>query len=125
MELLISIILFVFAVLQIILFFKIWGMTNNVKKIVDKLHCDDDKLWAVRRALMAGDKELAKKELLECIVTEFEQRGYSNTLLSHVFTNIVKRYEPAFKQLGMEIPEFFTKVKSAQDIRDIIMLGDD
>ena len=31
--LLVSIILIVFGVLQIILFFKLWGMTNDVKKM--------------------------------------------------------------------------------------------
>lgn len=31
-----SIVLIVFGVLQIILFFKMWGMTNNVKKIKEK-----------------------------------------------------------------------------------------
>lgn len=30
---LVSIIIIVFGILQIILFFKIWGMTNDVKKI--------------------------------------------------------------------------------------------
>lgn len=33
MELLIAIILIVFGILQIILFFKIWGMTNDIKSI--------------------------------------------------------------------------------------------
>lgn len=37
MELITSIILLVFAVLQIILFFKIWGMTNDVRTIKDSL----------------------------------------------------------------------------------------
>ena len=37
MELITSIILLVFAVLQIILFFKIWGMTNDVRAIKDSL----------------------------------------------------------------------------------------
>ena len=33
MEILLSIILLVFGILQVILFFKIWGMTNDVEKI--------------------------------------------------------------------------------------------
>lgn len=33
METLLGLILFVFGVLQIILFFKIWGMTNDVKRM--------------------------------------------------------------------------------------------
>ncbi len=30
-----SIVMLIFGILQIILFFKIWGMTNNVKKLTD------------------------------------------------------------------------------------------
>ena len=33
--LLVSIILIVFGVLQIILFFKLWGMTNDIRKLKD------------------------------------------------------------------------------------------
>lgn len=36
MELITSIILIVFAILQIILFFKIWGMTNDINAIKEK-----------------------------------------------------------------------------------------
>lgn len=36
MELITSIILIVFAILQIILFFKIWGMTNDISTIKEK-----------------------------------------------------------------------------------------
>lgn len=35
MDLIIGILAFVFAILQIILFFKIWGMTNNVSELKD------------------------------------------------------------------------------------------
>ena len=33
MTLFVSIVIIVFGILQIILFFKLWGMTNDVKKI--------------------------------------------------------------------------------------------
>lgn len=36
MDLILSVILIVFGVLQIMLFFKIWGMTNDVRKIKEK-----------------------------------------------------------------------------------------
>ena len=37
MELITSIIIIVFAVLQIILFFKVWGMTNDVSELKETL----------------------------------------------------------------------------------------
>lgn len=42
--LLVSIILIVFGVLQIILFFKLWGMTNDVRKIKERITPKDDNL---------------------------------------------------------------------------------
>lgn len=33
----ISILFIIFGILQIILFFKVWGMTNDVRKLTDKL----------------------------------------------------------------------------------------
>lgn len=43
METLLAIILIVFGVLQIILFFKIWGMTNDVREIKNKYLSETDK----------------------------------------------------------------------------------
>lgn len=37
-----TIVLLVFGVLQIILFFKVWGMTNDIKEIRNKYLKEDD-----------------------------------------------------------------------------------
>ncbi|MDY5237342.1 hypothetical protein [Bacteroides helcogenes] len=37
-----TIVLLVFGVLQIILFFKVWGMTNDIKEIRNKYLKDED-----------------------------------------------------------------------------------
>lgn len=41
METFMAIVFLVFGILQIILFFKVWGMTNDVKKIKNKLYEDN------------------------------------------------------------------------------------
>jgi len=43
MTVLLSIIGLVFAILQIILFFKIWGMTNDVENILNVLNSKDNR----------------------------------------------------------------------------------
>ena len=43
MEIIILIVTFVFGVLNIILFFKIWGMTNDVRRIANKLCSQEEK----------------------------------------------------------------------------------
>lgn len=40
---LVSIIAIVFGILQIVLFFKIWGMTNDVKNILNVLNSKDNR----------------------------------------------------------------------------------
>lgn len=114
-----TIVLLVFGVLQIILFFKMWGMTNNMSKIAKKLQCEKDRTWNVRRALLIGDKDLAKKELLNCIVSDFELFGENGYGFNSV-GDIIAKYEPAFKQLEMEIPENLRNIKSCSEIRKII-----
>ena len=117
-----TIILFVFGVLQIILFFKVWGMTNDVNKITSKLQCEKDSTWNVRRALLYGDKELAKKELMNCIISDFEKFGDGGYGFNSV-EDIIAKYEPAFKQLGMDIPESLKNIKTYADIKNIIKFG--
>lgn len=114
-----TIVLLVFGVLQIILFFKIWGMTNDVNRITKKLQCEKDKTWNVRRALLYGDQELAKRELMDCIISDFEKFGDGGYGFNCV-EDIISKYEPAFKQLGMEIPDNLKAIKSYADIKNII-----
>ena len=118
---LLTIILLVFGVLQIILFFKIWGMTNDVNRITKKLQCEKDKTWNVRRALLYGDQELAKRELMDCIISDFEKFGDGGYGFNCV-EDIIAKYEPAFKQLEIEIPENLKAIKSYADIKNIIKI---
>lgn len=116
-----TIVLLIFGVLQIILFFKIWGMTNDVNRITKKPQCEKDKTWNVRRALLYGDQELAKRELMDCIISDFEKFGDGGYGFNCV-EDIISKYEPAFKQLGMEIPDNLKAIKSYADIKNIIKI---
>ena len=49
METFMTIVFLVFGILQIILFFKIWGMTNNVKKIKEAFLEKDFPLFGRQR----------------------------------------------------------------------------
>ena len=48
----VSIVVLVFGVLQIILFFKIWGMTNDVKKLTNFF------LYSQKEHIEVGEKEI-------------------------------------------------------------------
>lgn len=78
----VSIILLAFCILQIILFFKVWRMTNDVKKIKNKLYADDfpakdlyektdfvknifyANIQKIDKLIYIGENEAAKKMLL-------------------------------------------------------------
>ena len=48
---LIGLVLFVFGVLQIILFFKLWGMTNNVARMIELLEKHTGLVWTEKNHL--------------------------------------------------------------------------
>lgn len=114
-----GIIMMVFGVLQIILFFKMWMMTNDVRKIKEKLKCSNSTLWEVRRALLKGDNELAKELLMNCLLDDLERYGNGGVGFNSI-DEIWKKYDASFKQLEMEIPERLKQLKSFSDIRNII-----
>ena len=82
METFMAIVFLVFGILQIILIFKVWGMTNNVKKIKNKLCGNDfpaedlferpdsvrDAFYAntrkIDKLIYLGEKDVARRMLL-------------------------------------------------------------
>ena len=109
----------VFAVLQIILFFKVWGMTNNVKEITKKLECDLEPVDYIRKALLKGDKERAKELLTEALAQEIIAfaAGYRDKYSS--IEEIKEKYAIFFKHIGIdELP--IADVNNADDIKKIM-----
>lgn len=61
MEILLTIISIVSSVLSIILFFKVWQMTNDVKAIKDSTSSAKLTDKTILKLALAGDKEKAQK----------------------------------------------------------------
>lgn len=78
---LLTIVLLVFGVLQIILFFKIWGMTNDVNKIKEKLEVqpeiEDQIITDAQIKALNGDKkeafELYQKAFYKSVIELFNK----------------------------------------------------
>jgi hypothetical protein len=83
MEILISIVLLIFAILQIILFFKVWGMTNDIRAL-KKYHFAS-----------AGFEDVPKLRayLSECIVLD-DKHNIKRALLQDFIDNINGRCNP-------------------------------
>lgn len=110
MELITSIILLVFAVLQIILFFKIWGMTNDVKEMknnqrsreVDTNHWSKDFALKITLNQKEQAKEILYKEILSSkAFSELMRASTGNeTYKQSVIEKINKEYAIFLNAIG-------------------------
>ena len=82
----VSIVIIVFGILQIILFFKVWAMTNNVKNILDVLNSKDT------REITADGKAEKSYRLIQCEVMDSPFIRFSAVNKSKRSSN-----EPVFK----------------------------
>lgn len=117
MEIFLVIIVTIFGVLQIILFFKIWGMTNNVKKLtehfVDSLnHTDIGN--KVRFAKLQGQTQEQIQKILSDNMATFIIETYNKPNYSVEYT--VKKWEEVFNNAGIEMPNYLKQIKTYQDV---------
>ncbi|MFS3119283.1 hypothetical protein [Bacteroides xylanisolvens] len=65
------IVIIVFGVLQIILFFKLWGMTSNVKRIKDNIiNGTDVSFESAKKELLAGNSDKAFEIYNRCFIND-------------------------------------------------------
>lgn len=116
METFMTIVFLVFGILQIILFFKIWGMTNNVKKIKNKLFEDDfffpvEKLFEntslVKSAFAVNVQKINKLIYLEeklaarhiLLLMRYNLERYCNTCEKYIEKEVQELSVPFFKEI--------------------------
>lgn len=102
-----AIVLIITGVLQIILFFKIWGMANDVKKLKErfKFSVDDD----VRTAYLNGQIDIAQTVLIKKLekLSEIKNNVDPNTDPStyDLCIEYVKKLQEFGHQYGLVVPE--------------------
>lgn len=104
METVLAIIFIVFGVLQIILFFKVWGMTNDVSFIKKVLYSNNLKIKANVLALK-GELTEAKKAMDESFLSELTKYDGSKSFY-HFYDEIAAEYEELYKSIGVEPFDF-------------------
>ena len=74
-DVLLYIIFFVFGILQIILFFKVWGMTNNIKKIKKHVIGNYEEILDsnFRRLAYMGETEELKEKMINTFIHEVQE----------------------------------------------------
>ena len=117
----ISFIIVVVSVLQIVLFFKIWKMTNDVRKIKKKIDADleIDRTDKIRIALLKGDKQKAIELLTDKLATEFVRKSNEEYMTPDEISALKEKYAKEFLKLGVnELP--IKDVKEQSDIYSLM-----
>lgn len=147
----ISIIFIVFGVLQIILFFKIWGMTNDVKAMKKDMFNEnafssmDDMAQYIRKNIVLGNTENVKRILLQNFmdnveneykiflegITEKDEKGESHTIqytseqiMSMSLIDKVEHLQKQFNKIGEELPSYVRHMTTFGDFFNIFLKDD-
>ena len=107
----VGIVSIIFGILSLVLFFKIWVMTGDVKKIKEKVvdkkmkKSDDD----IRKAYLVGDSFSVHDLLIEKLLNELMEARERNDF--HKVNDIINNYQPIFEKFNEVIPENILKLK--------------
>lgn len=103
-----GIVMIAFGILQIILFFKVWGMTNNVKRIWRKID-NKDFLSEACVSYLKGDIEDTEKLANEAFIQEVAllsktSESYEDWL--NDFNKLEEKYTRIFQKIEKQAPDF-------------------
>lgn len=114
----IGFIMLITGILEIILFFKIWGMTNNIKAL-KKDHFNETKLDSLTekcdyltKNLILGKKENVKTMLLMIFMQNLEKSYTSNKDSIRPYVDNLKTQ---FDKIGEELPPYISKMETYGD----------
>ena len=123
----IQIIMFIGGILEIILFFKIWGMTNNIKKLkMDHFsesvpRNDYEKIAYLRRNLMLGKTDTVKQALILNFLENIAQ-NYTNNNAS--IRPYVENLQKQFDKIGEELPVYISRINTFGDYYQLFTKDD-
>lgn len=107
MEILIALISLAASVLSIILFFKLWKACDDIKSINSKFKKDTTAF----SYLLAGDLDKG----IETLKIEYVEKLIAQYYLPNGIKNVMDKYLPTFKRLGVDLPEHLTDEQKLQE----------
>lgn len=145
----IGIVMIVWGVLEIILFFKIWGMTNDIRALKRDHFCEtqfennDQMARFLRKNLVLGNMDSVKRILLQNFIDNVEKGYYKlpsgsyenvngvNTWVSYKEKNFKESIAPYVKNLmlqyakiGEEVPVYITRMETFGDYYKLFVKED-
>lgn len=108
METTLTIIVLIFGVLQIILFFKLWGMTNQIEQLRDHFVKPESFLDKAEQAYLYGNKEATEKFLRKYSLISIYDCARCNNDNNHEtsFNKKIKELEKHYKFFDIEMPDY-------------------
>lgn len=115
------IIVFVGGILNLILFFKIWSMTNAVSSIKRLMSRKRAFVWDIRKAIIIADNDKSKATeiLIEAFIQEMSIEYIKGNTSSANLIKIRSRYTEAFAKAGINCPEMLKNISSIDDMNAI------
>lgn len=111
-------IILVIVTFEIVLLSKIWAMTDNVKKLKNKMDhpCAFDIGWEIRKSILKGDAKKAEELLFDEFIYDLKQIcGVSNGGSDEEIAELKSNYAQYYKQAGLKFPDSIRDLKSKAD----------
>jgi hypothetical protein len=128
----ISVIIIAASVLQIILFFKIWAMTNDVRALRENSVGHSNFVFEIRKLILLGEKKKAADILLNQFIRKIKDLNYDDLNANDGeyykedlnrkdkdFDKAKKELEHVFLKIGEELPEGIKNLKSGEDFKNL------
>lgn len=103
------VIFFIVAILEIILFFKIWSMTNNVKEMKRLYLFGNTDKRQIMKAVVMNDKDAILNLVCESYVNEVLTLNYlamSDSKLEKAVMDIATKHARFLQKYDIEVPDF-------------------
>jgi len=120
-----SVILIVFGILQIILFFKVWGMTNDVNHIKRSINGIDNQDWnTAKLETLAGDYDKAYKIYFRCFINDvyemYKRSDGASNYYADEYAKLVNIYTNRLDTLKGEYHISFEKYATREKVKEMI-----
>ena len=120
-----SVILIIFGILQIILFFKLWGMTNDIRRISEKIGAQPNETYSqLEKSIWQFLLENKKDKAIEFLNSNFsseliEATRWSGETADNIIKSKKKRYRKYYEKLGVPFPEQIEKINTLKDLEKL------
>lgn len=116
-----------FGILQIILFFKLWGMTNDVRQMKDEFIGNSDE-WTFKKAVLNEDKDMISKMLFNEMFFEIRElyndsipdtEGDKKKIFEAKIASLKDRYKKKYLKYKIDLPCTIDKIETLDDLEKV------